>query len=111
MRRLVLLLSGALCLAALPCCPAQTAAARTHSKGNAEEGHTVYQHACVMCHSTQPGVKIVGPSLAGVLHGPHALTTHGVEQIILNGKGKMPPARSRVSDDDVVNLLAYLKTL
>ena len=70
MRRLILSAAAALCVGAPLLCPAQTAAARTHAKGNPEDGHTVYQHACVMCHSTQPGVKIVGPSLAGVLKGP-----------------------------------------
>ncbi len=111
MRRLTLMSFVALCLGAQLPCPAQSAAPRTHARGNAEDGHAVYQHACVMCHSTQPGVKIVGPSLAGVLSGPHAGATHAVQQTILNGKGRMPPARSRLNDQELTDLLAYLKTL
>ena len=111
MRRLVLFPVGVLCLGAHLVCPAQGATARAHAKGNVEDGHAVYQHTCVMCHSTQPGVKIVGPSLAGVLSGPHAGATHAVQGTILNGKGKMPPARGRLSDQELTDLLAYLKTL
>ena len=111
MRRLVLVPVVALCLGAQLLCPAQSATARTHAKGNAEDGHSVYQHTCVMCHSTQPGVKIVGPSLAGVLSGPHAGATHAVQQTILNGKGRMPAERGKLSDQEMTDLLAYLKTL
>ncbi len=83
----------------------------THSTASAEDGQVVFQHTCVMCHSTQPGVKIVGPSLASVLRGPHANQTHAVREIVLNGKGKMPAEKGKLSDQQIADLLAYLRTL
>lgn len=79
--------------------------------GKTEDGQTVFQHTCVMCHSTQPGVKIVGPSLASVLRGPHAGNTRAVREIILNGKGRMPAEKDKLSDQQIADLLAYLRTL
>lgn len=90
---------------------AQGSHAASHVSGSAENGQAVFQHTCVMCHSTQPGVKIVGPSLASVLRGPHAGATHAVHEIILNGKGKMPAEKGKLSDQQMADLVAYLRTL
>ena len=90
---------------------AQGSHAAKSAPGSATDGQVVFQHTCVMCHSTQPGVKIVGPSLASVLRGPHAGATHAVHEIILNGKGKMPAEKGKLSDQQMADLLAYLRTL
>ena len=90
---------------------AQSSHAASHAAGKVEDGQVVFQHTCVMCHSTQPGVKIVGPSLAAVLSGPHAGATHAVHEIILNGKGKMPAEKGKLSDQQMADLMAYLRTL
>ena len=90
---------------------AQSSHAASHASGKVEDGQLVFQHTCVMCHSTRPGVKIVGPSLAAVLSGPHAGATHAVHEIILNGKGKMPAEKGKLSDQQMADLMAYLRTL
>ncbi len=90
---------------------AKGSGARVHASGSAADGQVVFQHACVMCHAVQPGVKIVGPSLASVMRGPHAVPAGTVRGIIVNGKGKMPAARGRLSDKEIADVLAYLKTL
>lgn len=90
---------------------AQSSHTASHAAGSVNEGQVVFQHTCVMCHSTQSGVKIVGPSLASVLSGPHAGATHAIREIILNGKGKMPAEKGKLSDQQMADLIAYLRTL
>ena len=89
---------------------ATVVAQATHAaKGNAEAGETTFQRRCVMCHSLSPDVKIVGPSLYSEMRGPHAHTATYVHAIILNGKGQMPPMGKQLSDQDVADVLAYLR--
>ena len=79
--------------------------------GDAAGGGEVFQRQCVMCHSSEPDVKIVGPSLYHVMKGPHALTPRAVQQITADGKGTMPSFRDKLTNQQVVDLVAYLRTL
>ena len=81
------------------------------SAGDAAGGGDVFQRQCVMCHSSEPDTKIVGPSLYHVMRGPHAMTTRAVQEITANGKGTMPSFRDKLTDQQVVDLIAYLRTL
>ncbi len=38
----------------------------------ADDGPTVFNDNCAVCHSTEPGVNKLGPSLAGVVGRPSA---------------------------------------
>jgi len=63
---------------------------------------------CTYCH----GVGGVGtkkaPSLTG-LHKDKAWTPEKITNQILNGGQKMPPFRDSVTDDEVTDLIAYLR--
>src|SRR5690348_10041552 len=39
---------------------------------HADDGPTVFNDNCAVCHSTEPGVNKLGPSLAGVVGRPSA---------------------------------------
>ena len=78
---------------------------------DSDAGATVFQHYCTMCHSVEPGVKIVGPSLYAVMKGPHANSASTVRGIIAKGKGQMPPMGDKLAEQDIANLLAYLRKL
>ena len=82
----------------------------THAgKGDAVAGETTFQRRCVMCHSLTPDVKIVGPSLYSEMRGPHAHTAASVREIIVNGKGQMPPMGKQLTDAEIADVLAYLR--
>lgn len=42
------------------------------SVARADDGPTVFNDNCAVCHSTEPGVDKLGPSLAGVVGRPSA---------------------------------------
>ena len=42
------------------------------SSARADDGPTVFNDNCAVCHSTEPGVDKLGPSLAGVVGRPAA---------------------------------------
>ncbi len=109
-------LSAALALLSLTAIPASLQAQATHATkrppaGDATSGGEVFQRQCVMCHSSEPGTKIVGPSLYHVMKGPHALTARAIQQITANGKGTMPSFRDKLTDQQVADLIAHLRTL
>ena len=99
-----LLLSGLVALVAIP---TQLSAS---SKNDAEKAGALLfrDKGCTYCH----GVGGVGtkkaPALTG-LHKDKAWTPEKITNQILNGGQKMPPFRDSVTDEDVTNLIAYLR--
>jgi cytochrome c2 len=101
-----LLTIGAFCVSPM----AQAQASK--SAGNAHAGEEVFTKRCFQCHSVQEGQVRFGPSLFGVLKGPHPLkTAPEVREILKNGKNKMPSFNGILTEEDTNNLLAYLHTL
>ena len=98
------LLSGLVALVAIP---TQLSAS---SKSDAEKAGALLfrDKGCTYCH----GVGGVGTKKAPALTGLHKDKTWTPEKItnqILNGGQKMPPFRDSVTDEDVTNLIAYLR--
>jgi mono/diheme cytochrome c family protein len=84
--------------------------------GDPARGQPVFQSACAVCHSVAPGVKKVGPSLAGLSHmqslpNGFSMTDANLEQWIRNGGGLMPGFKNALSPEQMRDLIAYLKTL
>ncbi len=87
------------------------ATAQQASKSHVAGGEHLFKQDCSVCHSTEAGKKLVGPSLHGILRGSAPImTVPEVRTRILNGKGAMPPFQSQLNDQDVTDLIAYLKT-
>jgi mono/diheme cytochrome c family protein len=72
-------------------------------------GEQVYRHYCENCHSTGKQQQI-GPGMYHVLK-TNKLSEKQVRDSILNGKDLMPPFRLRLSQAEMDELMAYLKTL
>ncbi|MGB8647422.1 MAG: copper resistance protein CopC, partial [Anaerolineae bacterium] len=82
----------------------------------ASAGSTTYQEYCVSCHG--PLGKGDGPAGAALPVKPVDLTTHVLlhdefylHDVILNGRGNMPAFGSYLSQDEIVNLIAYIRQL
>lgn len=86
-----------------------THASKRAAVGDAEAGQEIFQRRCIMCHSLSPGVKIVGPSLYSEMRGPHPHTAAAVREIIVNGKGQMPAMGKQLTDQEIADVLAYLR--
>lgn len=80
-----------------------------HVTGDPEAGQQTFQHNCVMCHALTPDTKIVGPSLYSEMRGPHAKSAAAVREVVVHGKNQMPAMGSKLSDQDIADLLAYLR--
>ena len=83
--------------------------------GNAAAGATVFQSACAVCHTTTDQKK-VGPGLAGLykksaLPNAEPVNDQNIENWIRNGGGNMPGFKGILADEQMRDLVAYLKTL
>ena len=88
---------------------AQATHAAKHAAGDAEAGQVTFQHRCVMCHAVAQGVKIVGPSLYGEMRGPQAKSAATVREVIVHGNGQMPALGTQLSEQEITDLLAYVR--
>jgi mono/diheme cytochrome c family protein len=88
------------------------AQAQHPAAGNAHAGEEVFTKRCFQCHSVQEGQVRFGPSLFGVMKGPHPRkTAPEIREILKNGKNKMPSFNGILTEEDTDNLLAYLHSL
>ncbi|MGD0360876.1 MAG: c-type cytochrome [Bryobacteraceae bacterium] len=84
-------------------------------KGDPAKGKEVFQQ-CTPCHNADSTDKKMGPGLKGLftkdkLNNGKKPTEENVRAQIEEGGNGMPAYKEMLSDDDMVNLLAYLKTL
>ncbi len=84
--------------------------------GDAAAGKTVYSNKCLICHGAT-GDGATGYAKAMKLQ-PAQLSSDQVQKktdaelkkIIVEGSGKMKPIKG-LSDDDIANVIAYVRTL
>ena len=90
--------------------PAPAAATATRPPapaGDTAAGKAAFDRNCNVCHPA--GQQGVGPSLVGV---GSKMTDDQIRTQVRQGKGAMPAfAAAQISDADLSNLIAYLKTL
>jgi mono/diheme cytochrome c family protein len=111
MRRLVSSFTLLLLMSVASSVFAQDEHAAPPPAGKADAGKETFQQKCSVCHSTEAGKTIVGPSLFGELKEPSPKKTPDeVRAIITGGKGVMPPFKAQLTSQDIENLIAYLKT-
>jgi mono/diheme cytochrome c family protein len=91
---------------------ARTSAAPQKSIATVHQGEEVFVQRCFQCHSVLEGQVRFGPSLFGEMRRPHPKKTPvQVLELLKNGKGKMPPFKAVLADEEMSSLVAYLKTL
>ena len=83
--------------------------------GDVAAGKTAFNTHCAACHGEDgkgqtPMAKAFDADLDLTSKKVHSLKDSEVADIIKNGKGKMPKPPG-VTDDDVPNLIAYIRTL
>ena len=85
--------------------------------GDAAAGKKVFTDNCTACHSATTNQTIAGPGLKGLFKNGKMpasgkpVTDANVRNQILNCVGGMPPFKGQLSDADIDNLIAFLKTL
>ena len=84
--------------------------------GDATKGKAVFEDNCAVCHNADSDEKKMGPGLKGLykkakLKNGKAPTDATVGAIVKDGGNGMPAYADMLSDEERVNVLAYLKTL
>lgn len=85
--------------------------AEVPATGKAGAGVETFKRYCATCHSVEQDHKLIGPSLCSEMRGPHRKTPKDVRNMIIQGNGHMPSFGSLLSDQQLADLLAYLRTL
>jgi cytochrome c len=92
-----------------------SAVAFAAKKGDPDKGKEVFQQ-CTPCHNPDSTEKKMGPGLKGLftkdkLNNGKKVTEENVKAQIDEGGNGMPAYKEMLSEDEKVDLIAYLKTL
>ena len=103
-------------LAALPPTPTPIAVLTVGSApapvapGDATAGKATFLKTCFGCHPN--GNAAIGPALYGAAFSARYPDNAAIEAVIRGGRGRMPAfASSQLADDDLANIIAYLRSL
>lgn len=86
-------------------------------QGDADQGMRVFRIRCSACHLATSRNTRVGPGLQGVFQRPQLsrtgwpTTDDNVRKLILEGYRAMPPFDGVLTDQELHDVIAYLKTL
>lgn len=113
MKRILLAMA---CVALTGCKVEQPAKPLEQLTAQEHAGYIAFQQNCATCHYDRETGALHGPSLLGVFKKPYLpsgapANDDRVTNVMLHGRGMMPPMAAQLGPDDVSNILAYLKTL
>ncbi|HNP88932.1 MAG: cytochrome c [Chloroflexi bacterium SZAS-1] len=131
--RIIFIFSAALIAASLYACGGTSTPPAAAPTGDPTKGQALFQRGCASCHNTSTQ-KLVGPGLAGLFEPGGPTLSDGVDYggnlpngrpiteanvaawIKAGGQGKIGvmPAKGvapDITDQDITNIVAYLKTL
>ncbi len=82
----------------------------------ARQGQRIFKLQCAVCHNADSTATLHGPGLKGLFHRqalPSGIpvTDDHVRMTIRNGRAMMPPFGNILDEEQVDDLLAYLRTL
>jgi cytochrome c len=88
----------------------------TDSKESIARGESVYKSHCAICHFAASTEKKIGPGLKGLSKRVKFADgtrndNQNLVKLIENGGKNMPQSRENISDAQLRDLLAYLRTL
>lgn len=84
-----------------------TGMASGHSTGDNRRGEELYNASCVVCHG-QRATGGIGPRLAG---NPVLSNEQAFWKIVYEGRHVMPPLKGAVTEQQMADIQAWLKTL
>ena len=98
--------------------PAKTAPKKaTAAKGSATKGKEVFDQKCGICHFADSDAKKIGPGLKGISKrgtftvNNNKFTDDSLKTWIENGDSLMPPFKDVLDEQQIKDVIAYVKTL
>ena len=95
--------------------PKKTAASK--SSGTAAKGKEVFDQKCSICHFADSDARKIGPGLKGISkRGTFTVNNNKVTDATLkdwieNGDALMPPFKEALDEQQIKDVIAYVKTL
>ena len=77
------------------------------SVGDSKRGEQLYRASCIVCHG-QEAMGHIGPRLAG---NPIVTNEPAFRKILHEGRHVMPPLQDTLSEQQMADILAWLRTL
>jgi mono/diheme cytochrome c family protein len=110
----LLILTSAVAMLVVGCRNLQPSKPASQWTEQEARGAIVFKNDCAKCHYANTIYDLHGPGLQALYkqkYMPSGAPANDVRitQVILHGRAMMPP--TNISDDDLADLLAYLKTL
>jgi mono/diheme cytochrome c family protein len=98
--------------------PAKTAPKKTAaSKGSATKGKDLFDQKCGICHFADSDAKKIGPGLKGISKrgtftvNNNKVTDENLKTWIENGDALMPPFKDVLDEQQIKDVIAYVRTL
>ena len=100
--------------------PAKTSTKKTAAagkSGSATKGKDVFAEKCSVCHFADSDAKKIGPGLKGIGKrgtfsvNNNKVTDDSLKTWIENGDSLMPPFKDVLDEQQIKDLIAYVKTL
>ncbi|GBQ67526.1 cytochrome c precursor [Ameyamaea chiangmaiensis NBRC 103196] len=110
--RLLPIVAAALCLAASPRLARADAAANVDAKSAPmTTGADVYRHVCQGCHMPDgKGAEGAGARFPAFAGNPKLADSGYPVYVVLNGFGGMPWFNGRLTDEQIANVVNYIRT-
>jgi mono/diheme cytochrome c family protein len=89
----------------------------TTAKGSATKGKEVFDQKCGVCHFADSDAKKIGPGLKGISKrgtftvNNNKFTDDSLKTWIENGDSLMPPFKDVLDEQQIKDVIAYVKTL
>ena len=80
------------------------------------EGETLFKSKCIFCHNVNNTGTLIGPGLSGILEkselpvSEKPATPENIKDQLINPYDRMP-AFSDLSEEEILDIIAYLNTL
>jgi cytochrome c len=87
------------------------------AKGSATKGKEVFDQKCGICHLADSDAKKIGPGLKGISKrgtftvNNNKFTEESLKTWIENGDALMPPFKDVLDEQQIKDVIAYVKTL
>lgn len=95
----------------------KSAGAAAKDPAAVKRGHDVFQEKCSICHFDTSDAKKIGPGLKGInkrgtfsVNG-NKVTDENLKTWIENGDSLMPPFKDVLEENQIKDVIAYVKTL
>jgi cytochrome c len=88
------------------------------AKGNATKGKDLFDQKCGICHFADSDAKKIGPGLKGLykrgtftVNNNNKVTDDNLKTWIENGDALMPPFKDVLDEQQIKDVIAYVRTL